>query len=231
MKAPIDVIRHLLLGQPETASNLLAACRTQAYGAEAFGGVMACQMFSRQPAALSREPHLVAANQALAIFDIDGDGREQAIFADLYNGYVGRLWRLGGGETDAEAEAGLVVAVDAKLSQLREGVALSPGDHPELDPAALPALRELAASVAKMNPCGGGALIDGRAFVVRAFTEGDRGAALLAVTTPSGAHRQVHAAASFRFTASGLTHSQVVFDRVPKPSARLTFAPSPTDAD
>jgi hypothetical protein len=227
--APADIIRNLLSGRPDVASHLLAACRTQAYGAEAFGGVMACQMFARQPAPLSREPYVLATDQNLAIFDADAKGQEQAIFADLYDGHVGRLWRLGAGTTDSDAEPALAMAVDVMMSQLRAPVALSAGDHPRLDPAATAPLRQLAAAVATMNPQGDGAIVDGRAFVVRAFTQADRGAALLAVSQP-GRTRQIYAAASFRFGAAGLTHSSIIFDRAPQPAPRPDLMPQPTDA-
>ena len=225
MTSPLETISDLLAGRPSAAQALLGPCRTSAYGGEAFGGVMACEVFARQPSPLSPNVHLVATDAALAVFDVDAEGREQAVFADLFDGRLGRLWRLGGGATDGAAEPALFMASDPVMTQVRSDTAFLGSDHPELDNDAVPALLELARLVAHLHREGGAEVVEARAFVVRAFNADDRAAALFFVEQALGpdVRRRIRfwAAAAFRFSAAGLTHHRIVQDRVEAPAPRF----------
>lgn len=71
------------------------------------------------PLILSPDPHGVHAVQAVAVFDACADGREAALFADLYEGSIGRWWRVEAvdGVEEAPMESAEVVAFDPFLSQ------------------------------------------------------------------------------------------------------------------
>ena len=227
MSAALQTISEVLAGRPEAAQALLGPCRTWAYGAEAFGGVMACEVFARQPSALSPDTHVVAAETAMAVFDVDPEGREQAVFADLYGGAIGRLWRLGDGETDSAAEPALFMASDHVMTQVRTDTAFAASDHPNLDAAAIPALFELTGLVAHTDRDGGAPVVEARAFVIRAFSEGDRAAALFFVEQALGADVRQRprflVGGAFRFSAAGLVHHRIVHDRVASPPPRFRF--------
>ena len=217
MIAVIDVLNSILGGRPEAAKMLLGSVRTWAYGGEAFGGAMTCEVFARQPSQFSATPHVVQTDRGMALFDAaDGDG-SLAIFADLYNGKIGRLWRLGGGTRDATAEAGLFVAADHVMSQIRSDVAFQCDDHPDLNPDAASSLLRVASETAHLDRDGENDVVEGRAFVVRAFSEGDRAAALFFIEQARGEdkrqRRRFYAAAAFRFSSAGLTHQHSVIDR------------------
>ncbi len=104
-------------------------------------------------------------------------GDEAALVADLYDGRLGRVWRLGPGEPPA-AEPFVAVAFDPDLRQERGHVYLDTADHPELAPDAVAGV---AAAGQAMIDRRGAALHRARAFTVRAFSAGERTAALFAV--------------------------------------------------
>ena len=225
MSAALQTIGEVLAGQPKAAQALLGPCRTWAYGAEAFGGVMACELFARQPAPLSPDTHVVTAETAMAVFDVDAQGREQAVFADLYGGAIGRLWRLGDGVVDAAAEPALFMASDSVMTQVRTDLAFAASDHPNLNAAAIPALLDLTGRVAHADRDGGAPVVEARAFVIRAFSERERAAALFFVEQAAGADVRQRprflVGAAFRFSAAGLVHHRIVQDRVAPPPPRF----------
>ncbi|WP_195908663.1 hypothetical protein [Novosphingobium sp. Gsoil 351] len=105
-------------------------------------------------------------------------GTDAALFADLYDGRIGRLWRLGAGHP-GKLERAVSVAFDPDLRQDRGEVAFRAEDHPELVTESAAALRS-AASAALQTLARDGALRV-RGFVTRAFGNGTAAAALVAV--------------------------------------------------
>jgi hypothetical protein len=127
-------------------------------------------------------------------------GEEDAIIADVYNGRIGRLWRIGGLDQSTD-ERRLHVAFDVDMAQARpQSLLFRQDDHPELP---LDETAEL------LTDCE--AFIDGRrrsgnlrarGFVVRAFGDQTTRAALLSLFTLSDKHER---SASFDFAVVART--------------------------
>ena len=215
--SPLDTLVALSRGDPAAAQGLLPAARAHAFGAEALGPASIVELFARNPRPLSAAPSVVVAPQTLSAFDADAEGAEQAFVADLHDGLIARLWRVGEGASDITAEPLHALAVDAFLDQRREAVALRLEDHPDLDAAAASALREVAATAVR-GPDVDHALAQTRSLVVRAVSRADRAGALLQVAGVGLAPR--FAAAAFRFRGDDLTHARVVWDAAHGGSAR-----------
>lgn len=225
MTDALDTVRALLAGTPGAGRGLRPACTACAFGGEAFGPAMIAELFGRHPRPLSPTPHVVRTAAGLAMFDTDAEGCEQAVVADLYDGHIGRLWRVGATAEanllDPFAEPALNVAFDPFLNQQRDPVALLASGHPDLEASALRALETLGRDLAEAHS-GDSA----RALVVRAFGSERRAAALLAVHVNIGEPVRARAltlvAAAFRYDAEGrLLHRQVVRDAAPPPPLLL----------
>lgn len=216
---PLETLAALSRGDPAAGRGLLPAVRAQAFGAEAFGGEAAVALFARGRAPLSHAPDALVVPRAAAVFDVDAHGAEQVVFADAHPAGLSRVWRLGPGPTDeVEAEPPLAVASDPFLHQRRTLCALRLEDHPAFDPAAAEALREVAAAVA-LGPDADAPAAGGLALVLRAFTIGDRSAALFAVAGLAPGEPRL-AAAAFRVAAGRLAHLRLVWDADRRPPCR-----------
>ena len=163
-----DAMVALAAGDREAvrrADRLLGSCRLMWAGAEAFGEEAVLELFRASPLDLA-DATLVETGRSAALV-----GDDAALVADLYEGRIGRLWRIGSGEPP-EAEPFVAVAFDPDLRQERGHVHFRAEDHPDLPGDGREAL--LAA---------GRTLIDvpgahrARAFAARAFGEGGRAAA------------------------------------------------------
>jgi hypothetical protein len=146
----LDTLRTLARGE-RPATGLLHNCRFEGLGIEAYGIV-------------------IETSSHMAVFNGD-----HALFADVFNDNIGRLWVLGtdgfGGE-----EPIFSVPFDPDLDQGGGDVFFTVADHPDL-----------AANAAPHVEAAGHAIVaetDGprtRAFAIRAFGSADEGAVLFAV--------------------------------------------------
>ena len=138
-------------------------------------------------------------------------GEEDALIADVYNGRIGRMWRVGRGVAIPD-ELAIDVAFDPDMRQQRGAVLFRAEDHPELSSEAaegiLAAVRE---HVEKLRRAGG---LRVRAFVVRAFGTGESSAALLAVYSMSN---DVSRSVSFSYAVVGIGRGE---DRVVSEQSR-----------
>jgi hypothetical protein len=125
-------------------------------------------------------------------------GNDDAVVADLYDGRIGRLWRVGRGVAMPH-EPGIDVAFDPDMHQQRGDVFFRAEDHPDLDPAA--AERLVAAARAHGEEVRAQGKLRVRAFVVRAFGSRKRCAALLAVHVLTNERTR---SASFGYAVVGL---------------------------
>lgn len=107
-------------------------------------------------------------------------GLEDALIADVHDGRIGRLWRVGKG-VSLPHEPAIDVAFDPDMRQLRGDVLFRAEDHPELSSA--DAGRVLDAARTHVRELRRGGALRARAFVVRAFSDASATAALLAVHT------------------------------------------------
>ena len=117
-----------------------------AWGFEVFGRTDALDLFARYPLTLSPTPHVLAAPGAMMVMDVTPDGRPVAVFADVADGVIARLWAVGATAEDATVEPAVSVATDDFLSQDRTACAGDTIDHPTLDAAAWPQVEAGAAT-------------------------------------------------------------------------------------
>lgn len=159
-------------------------------------------------------------------FDLTGDGlaietsvgavilgQNRALVADLYEGRIGRLWSVGGGIAQPD-EPAIDVAFDADMRQDRGDVSLRAEDHPGLDPAAgAPLLTAARGFVERVRADG---RLRVRAFVIRAFGDAQRSAALLSVFS-LGNERSRSTSFSFAVIGTGAANDadHVVSDNLP----------------
>jgi hypothetical protein len=129
--------------------------------------------FSAHPFELQSDLLEVTTPQGAALI-----GRSGAMVADVYDGRIGRLWRIGGEPTQA-AEPAIDVAFDPDMHQQRGDVSFRLEDHPGLDSAAVDGL--LAASRELIERVRGEGKLRARGFLVRAFGDATASAALLSI--------------------------------------------------
>lgn len=129
-------------------------------------------------------------------------GMEDALFADVYDGRIGRLWRVGTGVALPHGRA-VDVAFDPDMRQERGDVYFRAEDHPELDAAA--AGRILSAARAHVDRVKREGKLRVRAFVVRAFGGADASAALLSVHALGN---ETSRSASFSYAILGMGTSE-----------------------
>lgn len=121
-----------------------------------------------------------------------------AVVADLYDGRIGRLWRIGG-EIEQPSEKAIDVAFDADMRQERGAVYFRAEDHPTLDPRAADQLLSSANDLIETMRREGNLRV--RGFFVRAFSEAQSSAALLSLFTLDN---QSSRSASFRYAVIGV---------------------------
>ncbi|WP_181373341.1 hypothetical protein [Massilia glaciei] len=155
---------------------LLPPCRLEAFGVEVYGEEAIVQSFRNAPLAIPASAQVVAADGHIAVFE-----GEHALFADLHGEDIARVWRLGPGQP-ATAEPAIGVPFDPDLWQARRDAALRREDHPALSEAGVAAVEEIGLDLARQwESDGGPGDYRVRPFLLRAFSAGERGAALYAV--------------------------------------------------
>ena len=155
---------------------LLPPCRLEAFGVEVYGEEAIVQSFRSAPFEISASAEIIAAEGHIAVFE-----GEHALFADLHGEDIARIWRLGPGEP-ATGEPAIGVPFDPDLWQSRREVALRREDHPALSKNGATAVEAIGRDLARKWQSGGGpGDYRVRPFLLRAFSAGERGAALFAV--------------------------------------------------
>lgn len=196
------------VGRGETPPALLHACRLEVGGFDAFGVEAIGDAFRRDPVDLT---DAVVAEDAMHLAAIvDG----QALFADLYDGNIGRLWRAGAPAPMAP-EPFVAVPFDPDLTQARGDVMVAASDHPGLAADALPRVHDAGRAILARDPLAWRS----RAFCIRAFGSMARGAALFVL----------YRMTSGRVRASGFGHAVAIWDGADVTLA-LDAVPLPGDA-
>lgn len=175
----LDHLAAIATGRRPAADGLLGNCRLEWRGAEAYGEEAILELFRTAPFEPGDGAVTVETGAAAAWIGTGG-----GLVADVYDGRIGRLWRIGEGDA-SEPEPAVSVAFDPDLRQARGGVLLQSGDHPDLDPDEAAALTDavhalMAASLPQ------GPMHRSRSFVVRAFTGAGGTAALVATHRLTG---------------------------------------------
>ena len=189
-----------------TPEQLLHSCRLEVGGFDAFGVEAISDAFRTDPVSLDGA---TIAEDPMHFAAVTGD---QALFADLYDGNIGRLWRAGRPAPHAP-EPFVAVPFDPDLTQARGDIQFASSDHPNLADGEARA-REAGLAILAHDP---GAWRS-RGFCLRAFGNAGRGAALFAVYRMSGE----------RVRTSGFGYAVAIWD-----GAELQFAvdaiPAPGD--
>lgn len=165
----LDTLRALAKGERPT-SGLLHTCRFEGLGYELYGEEAIVARMGLEPFTLGDDVLIFEDAAHIAVL-----AGARAVYADLSDGNIARLWLLGpdgfGGE-----EAQVSVVFDPDLRQARGDVFFATSDHPAL--AAQAADRVLAAGREIVAAADG---LRTRAFAIRAFGDAAGGAALFAV--------------------------------------------------
>ena len=151
-------------------SGLLHNCRFEGFGSESYGIEAIVARLRQLPFAIAPDADVVQTPDHIAVFDGD-----RAIFADLYDAAIGRLWLLGP-DAGVDAEPCLAVPFDPDLDQAGGDGFLAAGDHPGLAAEAAARVTALGRAIAR-----DGDGLRTRSFAIRAFGSAAAGAALFAV--------------------------------------------------
>jgi len=176
----LTVLRKIAAGE-RPHGELLPPCRLEAFGVEVYGEEAIVQSFRRAPLAISPSAEVIEAKGHIALFE-----GEHALVADLHGEDIARIWRLGSG-TPATGELGINepaigVPFDPDLWQSRRDVALRREDHPALSADGAAAAEAVGRELARAQPSDGeSGDYRVRPFLLRAFSAGERGAALFAI--------------------------------------------------
>jgi hypothetical protein len=165
----LDTLRELA-GGTRPASGLLHNCRFEGLGIETYGVEAIVARLRMAPFDIATDAQTIETLRHIAVFDGD-----RALFADLYDGNIARLWVLGSDGFGGD-EPLLDVPFDPDLSQGGGDVFFAGADHPDLAPEAARQVEAAGQTIV--------AQADGprtRAFALRAFGSANDGAALFAV--------------------------------------------------
>ena len=204
----LDHLRALAAGRRPSDDGLLGNTRCAWGGDEHLSEEAILAAFAAQPFDLAGDLLCIETGEGAAIL---GEGR--ALVADLYDGRIGRMWRVGP-DLAASFQPAVHVAFDPDLRQARGDLSFRAEDHPELHAQAADPL--LAAARALIEELRGEGRLRVRGFVVRAFGTPESAAALIALfTMGNGPQRQ----AGFSYAALGLGvggRACTVFDPMPQ---------------
>ena len=207
---PIDALNMLASGKRPKGA-LLPPCRLEGMGIEAYGEEAVVNHFRHAPLVPMDAADVLVSSGHAALFAGDA-----ALFADIYDGGILRIWRLGSGEP-CGAEPSIGVPFDTDLCQARQDFAMRHEDHPELADAACDTVSQIGYRIAHdWSEADGAPSWRVRPYLLRAFSNGRTGAALFAVhRLGSGGERSVgfaFAAARFVFGIDASCDPQIVRD-------------------
>jgi hypothetical protein len=191
--------------------NLVPSCRLEMSGAEFYGEEAIVSAFRKSGLRVSGNADIIKSASNIAIFD-----GEVVLFADILNDNICRIWCLSNGEL-IEAEPAIGVPFDPDMNQKRGDVIVSPSDYPELDEEVLQHVETIGREISHGGTAGKNEPdYRIRAFLIRAFNNGNHGAALFAVhRLSSGTVRTAgfsYVAARFQTDGKDLAGHSVVQD-------------------
>jgi len=178
-------LRDLLAGTADGARSLLHNSRFEGAGARAFGREAILEIL-RAEARSAEFVQVLEGSYNAALFASDARG-SVALFADLFEGHITRLWYLAPNTLPKEPAEQLDVPFDANFGQLIRGLEFDAHDHPQLASSHGARVNALTLSLLEAGGAYRIALKSAarltrlRPFVLRAFSVGDAAAVLLMV--------------------------------------------------
>lgn len=166
-------LRALARGTRPADDGLLGNTRCAWGRSEIVGEEAILAAFCAQPFASDGDVLTVETSQGAAII-----GSDDALLADIYDGRIGRLWRVGRDITLGHERA-VDVSFDADMRQARGDLFFRAEDHPELDTDGAERMIEAAQAHVDHIRCEGKLRV--RAFAVRGFGGPKASAGLLSV--------------------------------------------------
>lgn len=152
------------IGRGHRHPALLENARLETGSGEAFGEEAILSHFARQPIDLDGATWVETATGFGAV------AKGRALFGDLYNGHIARLWRLDPAAGEPP-EPAVSVAFDPDLRQARRDVFARAEDHPELGDEDLEALVAAGRSLIEHREPDDAPPLRIRAWLLRAFAE------------------------------------------------------------
>lgn len=145
------------LAHGRRSGSLLHTARLQAFGEEAYGEEAILEALRLHGADWQDAELVLGSGHAVLL------GETAALFADMTDGLVARLWRVGLGAGERTAFA-MTVPFDADLAQARGDVFARAADHPGLGDAQLAVIAEDGREMLSTQTG-----LRNRAFLIRAF--------------------------------------------------------------
>ncbi len=176
----LETLKALIRGE-RPASGLLHTARLDGFGGQAYGEEAILKCFQANQQRVSDDATIIVAPGHLAL--IDGN---RVWIADLAGDVIARIWRFGPQSTNITPEPRLDVAFDPDLTQARGDVFMAASDHPGLASDAGSIVLQCAQAIVQQYPPGDTNSSRIRVFVIRAFGNRQRGAAVCAVYRLAG---------------------------------------------
>jgi len=190
---------------------LIASCRFDWGGGETIGEEAILEAMSARPLLGVADALLIQSPTGAALI-----GTDDALFADIYDGRIGRLWRVGVA-SGLGAEPAVDVAFDPDLNQSRGDIMFNAGDHPGLNSAqaatVVKAAHDLLARAHSVP------LFRARVFVIRVVAAGPDMAILAAVHRMSGGAVRT---GGFGFGVAAICPDKAIWMLDPMPSRPWT---------
>lgn len=209
----LEHLRSVAGGEAPADDGLLGNARCAWGRGEILGEEAILAAFCAKPYALESVLAVETAQSTALISNND------AMVADIYDGRIGRLWRVGHDIASAP-EPAVDVPFDSDLRQIRGDVYFRAEDHPELDHAASERILSAARTHVEQVRKSGGLRV--RAFVVRAFGTSEASAAVLSVYAMSNEPSRT---AAFSYAIVGLGAGDVEPQIVSEQTAPRDWTP------
>jgi hypothetical protein len=169
----LERLRELARGISPADDGLLGNARCEWGHTEFFGEEAIIAEFAARPFDTGGDLLTIETEQGAALV-----GDDRALVADIYDGRLGRLWRVGG-LVSRPVEAAVDVAFDPDMRQERGDLLFRLEDHPDLTPEASDTLLQAARELTAQGRSNGKLRV--RGFVVRAFGDSAQSVALLSL--------------------------------------------------
>ena len=221
MNLIVEQLKQLVAGELPRENKLLNTTRLDVFGQSIWGHRAITEFFIEQPLKnIFSSAHVTCSEDLVAMVGVDEQSNTFGLFCETVNGNMLRIWLVGPRDSEPMKPGEYVsVAFDPMLSQQPQRVGFECDEHHNLSKAGAQHVQRLASDLCDPLQLEGELAKSRRkAFVLRAFSNDDEGAALIAVhTLQMGTQRQSsfdYVVVTFKFDGEQLLHSVSAHDRV-----------------